>query len=143
MMEVRLAIGLCMACSFIAEGRIYGEEKPLHGTQPLATKEGRSSDMRAGFRRFLLKELARVEVERSRKWRAICASRDAHCVGVKQHRVHLRKIIGAVDKRLDCADLELVASLQLPARLAQTARYHVVRVRWPVLPGVFGVRFFF
>src|SRR5207302_2792611 len=45
---------------------------------------------------------------------------------------------GVVDPRVPFTDLEYVSGPNLPAKVAETKKYDVYAVRWPVLPGVDG-----
>src|SRR5205823_4907022 len=53
------------------------------------------------------------------------------------NRERLKKILGVVDQRLPPA-MQLVATTDQPALVAETDRFKVYAVRWPVLPGVDG-----
>lgn len=102
-------------------GPLLGQ--PLPNTQPLTRKGDLSAEMVAGIDAYL----TRV--------------RSAHTVKPDtpdRLREKLRTILGVVDTRLPASDLHLVATVNSPALVAQTERYKVLAVRWPVLPGVEG-----
>ena len=57
---------------------------------------------------------------------------------VTARRDRLAKILGIVDARLPIGALEFVSSTTTPSRAAETAKFSVDRIRWPVLDGVEG-----
>src|SRR5206468_10246203 len=65
------------------------------------------------------------------------SSPEAYARSVQPNRERLKTILGVVDKRLPSA-MEYVATTDQPALVAETERYKVYAVRWPVLPGVDG-----
>src|SRR5206468_10594430 len=65
------------------------------------------------------------------------SSPEAYARSVQPNRERLKTILGVVDKRLPSA-MEYVATTDQPALVAETDRYKVYAIRWPVLPGVDG-----
>lgn len=100
----------------------------LEGTQPLAPNPDFSATMVAGIDAFALRETAKAKEARAAQWPGDTAA----------HREHLKAIIGAIDPRLPISALELVGSTSIPALLAETDKARILRVRWPVFPGVHG-----
>src|SRR5207253_1835587 len=66
------------------------------------------------------------------------SSAEAYTQSVQPNRERLKKLLGVVDARVPFTALEYVATTGQPALVAQTERYQVFAVRWPVLPGVDG-----
>src|ERR1051325_7852545 len=77
-----------------------------------------AAQMVEGITRYLLRETERAIPHRA------------------PSRERLRKILGVVDARMPFADLELAGNSAHPALLAETTRFQVYAVRWPVLAGV-------
>ena len=106
--------------------------EPLPGTAPLAEHADRSAVMRSGFRKYLLQRLDMAEQRRQavtiEDWKG----------WAPRQRTALREMIGAVDARVEPVTMELVGTVDQPAQLFEDDTLRVLRVRWPVLPGVFG-----
>ena len=107
-------------------------EGPLAGTAPLEEHADRSAAMRSGFRKYLLQRLdiskQRREQARIDDWKQWAA----------QQRASLRRMIGAVDRRVEPVTMELVGTVDQDAQLVEDDALRVLRVRWPVVAGVFG-----
>jgi dienelactone hydrolase len=122
---------------FLAIAGARGEDVGvLAGTRPLTTEGDLSAQMRAGMRRFLLRETERSIAARQALWKRDGSSRAAYERSIEANRQHLRRYVGAVDRRQPVRALESVASTASPAEVARTARYTVHAVRWPVLEGI-------
>ncbi|MBI1902212.1 MAG: hypothetical protein HYS13_14015, partial [Planctomycetia bacterium] len=110
----------------------------LKGTQPLTVEGDLSAAMRAGFDKFLSRELDESVAERAAFWKRDFSSAAAYNASVAANRERFRRMIGLVDERAPIKDLELLGTLGSPAKIAED-RFHVIyAVRWPVLEGVFG-----
>ena len=94
--------------------------------------------MVAGIDRFLMRETERAVPERGRFWARDFASPAAYAASVQTNRVRLARLIGAVDARVPVRELEFVGGTGTPSKVAETDRYRVWAVRWPVFEGVFG-----
>ena len=112
--------------------------QPLPGTSPLTISGDLSTQMVAGIDRFLLRETERALVERPRFWTRDLASPAAYAASVQTNRWRLACAIGAVDACVPVNDLELIGSTGTPAKVADTDRFRVWAVRWPVFEGVSG-----
>jgi dienelactone hydrolase len=110
----------------------------LPATQPLTAEGDLSAQMVAGIDRFLLRETAAAVSTRMKFWLRDFSSPEAYVRSVATNRERLSKIIGAIDTRLPVGSLEYVSSTTSPALVAETDRFMVHAVRWPVLEGVFG-----
>lgn len=80
----------------------------------------------------------RVVERRSQYWDRDLSSREAYAQSVEPNRQHLREIIGVVDEREDPA-IEYFSFENTRPLIAETDRYDVYQVRWPVLEGIDGV----
>jgi len=110
----------------------------LPGTQPLELKGDLADQMVAGIDRFLLRETDESIARRDRHWKRDLTSVDAYNSSVAPNRARLAKIIGALDKRTEVFDLELIQSSSQPPVVATADRFAVLAVRWPVVRGVQG-----
>lgn len=93
--------------------------------------------MVAGLHKYLDRELAASVEKRKQFWKPDFSSPEAYAKSVQPNRERLKKILGVVDQRLP-PRMDYVVSTDQPALVAETDRYKVYAVRWPVLPGVDG-----
>jgi cephalosporin-C deacetylase-like acetyl esterase len=100
----------------------------LSGTQPLESHGDFSARMVAGADLFLLREIDQAKAKRAALWPGDAV----------KHREHLMTIVGAVDPRLPVTAMELVGDTTKSSLLAETENARILRVRWPVFPGVHG-----
>ena len=104
----------------------------LPGTGPLEEHADRSAAMRSGFRKYLLQRLEKTKQQREQAtigdWKQ----------WAPRQRKALRRMIGAVDRRVQPVTMELVGTVDQSAQLVEDDILRVRRVRWPVVPGVFG-----
>ncbi len=97
-----------------------------------------SAQMVEGIDRFLMREIERSVAERQKLWQRDFASRDAYEKSVQPNRDRFRRYLGAVDPRVPMTALGFVSSTTVPAKIAETDKYSVFAVRWPVFDGVYG-----
>ncbi|MBM3458542.1 MAG: hypothetical protein FJX77_08435, partial [Armatimonadetes bacterium] len=115
------------------------EPSPLPGTVPLKDPPpDLAMAMVDGIGRYLDRELAASVAGRAARWKRDFSSTAAYEASVAPNRERLRRILGAQDRRVPFADLELVATRTVPAEVGATPAYRVLAVRWPVLEGVEG-----
>jgi cephalosporin-C deacetylase-like acetyl esterase len=110
----------------------------LPGTKPLEMKGDLARQMLDGIDRYLTRATAASVAKRQDYWKPDYASAGAYAKSVQPKRDRFKKIIGAVDERLPIKELEYVGGTNQEAVVAQTQKYTVYAVRWPVLPGVYG-----
>ncbi|MEE3370134.1 MAG: dienelactone hydrolase family protein [Planctomycetota bacterium] len=126
---LRVMLGIAVLASSELD---FASGQVLPGTTPLEKHDDRSKAMRSGFRRFLLQRLDGAEQQR-----AAAEIADWKTWSDRQ-RMALRRIIGAVDERVRPVSMELVGTVERGAQVVADDLVRVLRVRWPVLPGVFG-----
>ncbi|WP_414664960.1 hypothetical protein [Horticoccus sp. 23ND18S-11] len=124
-----LAVALCLRAD--AQPAV-----PLAGTSPLETRSDLSRDMVAGIDRYALRALDRSIEARAAFWQRDASTPAAYERSVQPNRERFRRMIGAVDARVPMTGVQLVADTTTSAVLAETARYTVLAVRWPVFAGV-------
>ncbi len=146
MRRLTLRLGLLAATTLLAASgsEVTGQSPaqrlapaaPLAGTAALEwPEEDLSARMMDGAHRFVEQHIAGAQERAARFWtydRASAAAWDAALAG---NRERLREIIGAVDRRAAPA-LERFGDDENPALVAETPRYRVFQVRWPVLEGL-------
>jgi dienelactone hydrolase len=88
-----------------------------------------------GAHRFVERQIAGTQARSDRFWKYDRSSPAAWNASLKDNRDRLREIIGAVDQRAAPA-LERFGDDENPALVAETPRYRVWQVRWPVLDGM-------
>ena len=113
-------------------------QDPLSGAQPLTMTGDFSAQMVAGIGRFLDAETRAAPGERAAWWQTDFTSRDAYEKSVAANRERFARMIGVVDVRVAQPEMELVATVTVPAKVAETERFTVSAVRWPVLDGVWA-----
>src|SRR6266540_7440472 len=110
----------------------------LPQTKPLEWEEtDLSSRLMDGAHRFIERKIEESVAKRSQCWSRDFSSPAAYAKSVQPNRAHFQTIIGAVDPRLP-ARMERFGDDTHPALVAETSRYRVYQVRWPVLDGLFG-----
>jgi dienelactone hydrolase len=110
----------------------------LPQTEPLDWEErDLSSRLMDGAHRFIERQIAESVAKRSQFWARDFSSPAAYASSVQSNRARFRTTIGVVDPRLP-ARMERFGDDVHPALVAETSRYRVYQVRWPVLDGLFG-----
>jgi dienelactone hydrolase len=114
-------------------------QAPLPGTVPLTLQGDLSAQMIAGIDRFLEAETVRAASGREAFWRPdFSGDRAAYERSVQPNRDRLTPMLGLIDPRVPDIEVEFVASVALPALVAETDRFTVHAVRWPVLDDLRG-----
>lgn len=112
--------------------------EPLPDTRPLDWDGDLAARMVAGIERYLDRALAAAPRTRREHWKPDHSSPEAYARSVEPNRRRLRTILGVVDPRRPPTGFELVATVDERPVVAETPRYRVLAVRWPVLDGVDG-----
>jgi dienelactone hydrolase len=112
--------------------------QPLPQTKPLERDGDLAAQMIAGIDKYLMRDLAASVEKRSQFWKHDFSSPEAYTKSLQPNRERLKKILGVVDRRISPVEIELIATTTQPALVAETDRYKIFAVRWPVLPGVDG-----
>jgi len=126
-----LVLGISMSVVSAAEPAV------LPGTKELTAKGDLAAEMVGGIDKYLMRELAASVEKRKQYWKPDFSSVEAYTKSVQPNRERLKKILGVVDKRVP-VEMQYVATNDTPALVAETGRYKVFAVRWPVLEGVDG-----
>ena len=110
----------------------------LPGTKPLTLEGPIWEHMVDGVDQFLLDQIDQSISQRSRFWKRDSTSDAKYEASIQPNRERLKKILGVVDARTKFDDLELVATVSRPARIATNGHIDVYTVRWPVFRNVYG-----
>ncbi len=111
---------------------------PVPGTAPLTMTGDPAALMVAGIDRFLDRQTELSLARRSTYWKRDFSSAVAYERSLAPNRARLRKILGVVDERLPCKDMEILSSVGKPAIIGDDGVIEIRPVRWQVLPGVDG-----
>jgi len=123
----------------------------MPGTHELTWDVDVSAKMLDDAHVFIEKKIAESVDDRARLWNRNLNSREAYEISVEPNRKHFMKIIGVEDKsepfinyntgwkdeRPETA-MEKFSALGEPVLVAETEKYRVYQVRWPVLHDVHG-----
>lgn len=111
--------------------------EPLPGTDPLTWSGDLSARMHEAALQDVDRRIATSPQAREALWHTDTSSPEAYEKSLQPHREHFAQIIGLADPRVPTT-LERIADDTHPSPLAETDRYRIYRVRWPVLEGVHG-----
>jgi len=133
-----LPLALLLSLTALAEEPSAMARKTLPGTKPLRLTGDLAARMVAGLKTFLLQKTEESVAARETLWQRDFASPAAYAKSVAPNRERLRRYLGVVDPRVKDPRMQLVATVNAPAKVAEGEGYAVYAVRWPVLDGVDG-----
>src|SRR5262245_12273342 len=117
------------------------EAEPPEALPQTRSLDWEESDLSArlmdGAHRYIERKIQESVAKRNQFWTRDFSSPEAYARSVQPNRARFQTIIGAVDSRLP-ARLERFGDDSQPALVAETPRYRVYQVRWPVFEGLFG-----
>ena len=110
----------------------------LPGTRALTMEGDLAAQMVDGINKWLIRETNAVRERRSSYWQRDISSPAAYDKSISPNRDHLRRIIGATDRR--AAGPRMIRETSTSSNLAvgRGAGYQVHSVRWPVFDDVFA-----
>ncbi len=132
-----LLLPLCAAWCLLAAGLHAGPPDVLPGTKPLELSADLTIRIVEEAHAFLDRKTAESVETRQKRWNRNASSRDAYEASIEPNRRRFMKCIGMIDKRVPVV-MERYGDQSNPALVAETDRYQVFQVRWPVLDGVDG-----
>lgn len=127
---------VCGLMTAVGTAVLAQHPETLPGTKPLDDTSDLAMDNLDRVDRFLLKRIERSPETRQRLWNRDVSSPDAYRRSVKLNRDSLLRRIGAVDPRQHPRDLQLVATLNTSAVVAESPRLRIMAVRWNVFDDV-------
>jgi len=104
----------------------------LPGTAPLEMTGDLAAQMVEGIREYLVRATAEAAEKRASLWNPDFSSVQAYETSIAPNRKHLRRIIGAVDRRVKVCELRIVAATPASAEVAHGHAFKVYAVRWSV-----------
>ncbi len=110
----------------------------LPGTERLEWTNDIASRMVADADRFLLREIKLSVQRRTQFWRRDQSSTAAYDRSIEPNRQRLAHILGVRDARTAFDGLTLVGTTARPALVAETDRYKIWAVSWPVVGPIRG-----
>ncbi len=111
---------------------------PLPGTDRLDWTDDIASRLVDGVDRFLLREIALSVERRARYWNRDLTSTATYGASIEPNRQRLAHILGVRDARIAFDGLTLAATTSRGPLVAQTARYRIFAVSWPVVGPIHG-----
>ena len=129
---------LALAVFFASPLVVAAEDAPrLPDTAPLTWQGDLSQRMMDGLHGHIEKEIAQSVEKRARHWKRDDRSFAAYEKSILPNRERFRRAIGVVEQ---CVPMRMVrfGDDDNPALVAETTRYRIYQVRWPVLDGVHG-----
>ena len=110
----------------------WGEDASFPGTKLLTTSDHLSVENLKAVDRFFLKQIERSVDDRRTFWQRDYSDPVAYHDSTQTNRDRLRRRIGIVGQRQPGGDLQLVATLNTPAVVAESDRVRITAVRWRV-----------
>lgn len=104
----------------------------LTGTAPLQMTGDLAAQMVEGIREYLVRATAEAAEKRASLWTFDFSSVQAYEASIAPHREHLRRIVGAVDRRVSTPELRIVAAANASAEVARGPAFKVYAVCWSV-----------
>jgi dienelactone hydrolase len=126
-----------MLCVLAARPAPAAPPAQLPGTAALDWQDDLADRMMDGLHRYIERKIAASPQDRAARWHRDPSSAKAYEASIAENRDRFRKIIGATDPRVT-GPLERIAAGSDSLVVAETDRYRVYQVRWPVLDGVDG-----
>jgi len=140
-MPTRVLVRLLLFCILIGALCVLCRAAPpevLLNTERLTLEGDIASLMVDGIDRFLAAELRRSVGLREQQWQRDFSSPEAYIQSLESGRRRLAHILGMRDEPFADPRFQLVATLEHPARVAESANFEILAVRWPAFADVFG-----
>lgn len=115
-----------------------GEPGIVPGTEPLDWSGDIASRLMDGVDRFLLREIELSVERRAEYWQRDLTSATAYDTSIAPNRQRLAHVLGVRDSRLAFEGLTLDETTSASSLVAQSDRYQVYSVSWPVVGPIRG-----
>lgn len=116
-----------------SEGQLNSQ---LPGTELLTEKGDLAAEMVDGMHRFLLGETQRQAAGREHLWNRDYSSPERYAQSVAPNRDRFRRIIGAVDQRVEAHEPELITRFEESGTVIQGPGFKVYAIRWQIFAPV-------
>ena len=110
----------------------------LPGTEKLEWTDDIASRLVEGVDKFLLREIDLSVERRAQFWHRDLSSAAAYNTSIEPNRQRLAHILGVRDARVTFEGLTLEGTTARPPLVAQTDRYKIFAVSWPVVGPIRG-----
>jgi dienelactone hydrolase len=127
---------VAVICLAVAIPIATNAQSTLPGTQPLHFEGDPARRMVDDINAFLLRETNTAVSRRADYWKRDFSSAEAYDRSIASNRERLKKIIGAVDRRVGVTSPRLDSTTSESAEIARGAGYSVFAVRWAVFDDV-------
>ena len=107
------------------------------GIAPVS-QEAFSRELLDGAHRFVDLKIEEANTERMRDWTIGFSSKEQKEHFLSEKRDKLRSILGIATQPVKVNKIELIANVSDPVEVAETNKYTIYQIKWPVLEGVFG-----
>ena len=131
-MLTKLILALLVFQTSIVIAQDLSEIFPVR-TSPLNMEGDLASQMVDGIDRFLLHQIDVAAASRSERFLVDTSSPEAYEASLKPHREKLAKCLGIRDARLPFEAPEIIVGVGGDSVIAQSERFTVQTIRWPVL----------
>jgi dienelactone hydrolase len=110
------------------------------GAEPLVWEGELDVRMMDGLHVFIERKIAESGKHRPKYWNRALGAGEDYAASIEPNRKRFRQMIGAVDPRVSEKQprMERFGEDETPALVAETERFRVFHVRWPVLENVQG-----
>ena len=149
---VPLLLIFCLSNTSIAQEYPYANMPDIFpGTKKLSWEGDLSAKMLDGAHQFIEKQIDNSITQRSKLWKRDVSSKEAYERSVEPNRQRFMKYIGVVNKNAPLVSYNVglpekypAASMQKFAEgndqvlIAETSKYRIYQVRWPVFNRVYG-----
>src|SRR5690242_6128880 len=136
-MLMKQIVAVTIAWLIVISSALTQQPDYLPQTTPLAGTNDLAVAMMDGAHQFVDRKIAESVAKRTNYWAKDFSSPEAYAKSVEPNRERFRTMIGAVDARLP-VKMERFGDDANPALVAETSRYRIYQVRWPVLEGFSG-----
>src|SRR5437762_2394083 len=122
----------CLFALLVWALRLAAQPASLPDTRPLTMTGDLSAQMHAAAIRDIDSIIEASLTSRAEYWHRDVSSREKYEASIRDNREHFKKIIGLGDSRVPVT-MERFGSDGNPALVAETKKYRVFQVRWPIL----------
>jgi len=138
--RIGLAFILILVWNFSLYAQVVNSEENLSDTKILSSDEidGFRSKMMNEVRSYFEQEIKSSPLDRETVWHRNYQSIPEYLNSTSPNREHFQKITGVIDQRCGTEELIFDKTTLRKAQIAETNKYIVYRIHWPVFGGVTG-----
>ncbi|MGO9274778.1 MAG: dienelactone hydrolase family protein [Terriglobia bacterium] len=112
------------------------DSSTLPGTEPLTATGDLAAQMVEGIRTHLIQATTEAFEKRPGYWNRNFTSVRDYQESVAVNREHLRRIVGAIDRRVPAPALQIMAGTRLSTEVGRSSSFEAYAVRWEVCDSV-------